>query len=65
MGIEHWRHLFAYERDAHQRVLQALNACPEHAQQAPAFQQAVDLLAHIAAARRMWLVRLGASGELL
>ncbi len=62
-SCERFRHLFAYEREAHGHVLNALQACPASARQHPAFQQAVDLLAHVAAARRMWLARMGISSE--
>ncbi len=63
--VERYRHMFAYEHEAHQRVLDSLNRCPPAGQQTPAFQKAVDLMAHVAAARRLWLSRMGISQEKL
>lgn len=54
-----FRRLFEYEQDSHARVLTALQAVPEERRGGPEFQRAVDLLAHIVAARRLWLARLG------
>src|SRR5262249_17616528 len=50
---------FEYERDAHAKVLQSLESIPVERRSAPEFTKAVAILAHIAAARRLWLVRLG------
>ena len=54
---------FSYEQDSHARTLASLNAVNEELRTAGAFQKAVDLMAHIIAARRMWLYRLGISHE--
>jgi uncharacterized damage-inducible protein DinB len=62
---DRYRRWFAYERDSHQAVLQYLNRCAAEVRRSPAFQQAIDLMAHIAAARRLWLARLGVSREQL
>jgi uncharacterized damage-inducible protein DinB len=54
--FERW---FEYERDAHARVLRSLDSVPAERQSGPEFAKAVAILAHVAAARRVWLVRLG------
>jgi uncharacterized damage-inducible protein DinB len=56
---DHFRRLFAYEQDSHAKVLAALQAVPEERRGQGEFQKALDLLAHVAAARRLWLGRLG------
>jgi uncharacterized damage-inducible protein DinB len=50
---------FEYERDAHAKVLQSLESVPAARRSGPEFAKAVAILAHVAAARRLWLVRLG------
>src|SRR5262245_37753067 len=50
---------FEYERDAHAKVLRSLESVPAGRRSGPEFQRAVAILAHVAAARRLWLVRLG------
>ena len=50
---------FEYERDAHAKVLRSLESVPAARRSCPEFEKAVAILAHIAAARRLWLVRLG------
>lgn len=50
---------FSYERDSHAKTLASLNAVSEELRPEEAFQKAVDLMAHIIAARRMWLYRFG------
>jgi len=54
-----FRRLFTYEQDSHAKVLAALHAVPEERRGAPEFRKALDLFAHVVAARRMWLGRLG------
>src|SRR5688500_2398146 len=54
---------FSYEQDSHSRTLASLNAVGEELRRAESFQKAVDLMAHIIAARRMWLHRLGINNE--
>jgi uncharacterized damage-inducible protein DinB len=58
-----YRRWFEYERDSHAKTLASLSAVPEALRAAEAFQKAVDLLAHIVAARRLWLHRFGAAQE--
>jgi uncharacterized damage-inducible protein DinB len=50
---------FEYERDAHAQVLRSLESVPAGRRSGPEFQRALAVLAHVAAARRLWLVRLG------
>ena len=50
---------FEYERDAHEKVLHSLESVPADRQAHPEFERALAILAHVAAARRLWLVRLG------
>ena len=54
--FERW---FEYERDAHEKVLRSLESVPVDRRTCPEFEKAVAVLAHVAAARRLWLVRLG------
>jgi uncharacterized damage-inducible protein DinB len=50
---------FEYERDAHAKVLRSLESVPPERRSGPEFGRAVAILAHVAAARRLWLIRLG------
>jgi uncharacterized damage-inducible protein DinB len=61
--IESYRRWFTYERNAHALVLDSLRRLDTSQQASPLFQKAVDLLAHIVAARRMWLFRFGVAQE--
>jgi uncharacterized damage-inducible protein DinB len=61
--IESYRRWFTYERNAHALVLDSLRRLDTSQQASPSFQKAVDLLAHIIAARRMWLFRFGVAAE--
>jgi uncharacterized damage-inducible protein DinB len=61
--IERYRRWFEYERDSHAKVLASLNAVPGHLRESPSFQKALDLMAHIVAARWLWLFRFGAAKE--
>ena len=54
--FERW---FEYEREAHAKVLRSLESIPVGRRSSLEFQRAVAILAHVAAARRLWLVRLG------
>jgi uncharacterized damage-inducible protein DinB len=57
--VERYRRLFDYEQQSHAKVLESMRRAPAAAKDTPAFQKALALLAHIAAARRIWLYRLG------
>ncbi len=50
---------FEHERDAHDKVLRSLESVPADRRSGLDFEKAVSILAHVAAARRVWLVRLG------
>jgi uncharacterized damage-inducible protein DinB len=57
--VERYRYLFAYEQDAHAKTLASLDAAASELRGTPGLQQALDLAAHVVAARRVWLFRLG------
>jgi|SoiMethySBSTD1v2_1073268.scaffolds.fasta_scaffold814480_2 uncharacterized damage-inducible protein DinB len=61
--IDHYRRWFTYERDVHRTTLESLTRLDESQKASPSFQKAVDLLAHVIAARRMWLFRFGVTAE--
>ena len=61
-NVDRYRRWFEYEKDAHQKVLRSLDAAAE-AHRSPSFQRAVDLFAHMMAARWLWLFRFGAVSE--
>ena len=54
-----FRRWLAYEKDAHAKVVRSLESVPAERQGGPEYRKAVTLLAHLAAARQMWLYRLG------
>ena len=60
---EKYRRWFEYEKDSHAKTLASLTAVPESLLSTAAFQKAVDLMAHIVAARMMWLYRFGVTKE--
>jgi uncharacterized damage-inducible protein DinB len=53
------RHWFEYEKDANAKVLASLESVPPAERSSPSFQKAVNLAAHLAIARSIWLHRLG------
>ena len=59
MNAEKYRRWFAYEQDSNAKVLASLQAVPDTLRVLPDFQKAVNLMAHLVAARNMWLDRLG------
>ena len=59
MNAEKYRRWFAYEKDSDAKVLASLQAVADPLRVMPQYQKAVDLLAHLVAARNMWLYRLG------
>ena len=58
--VAYFRRLFEYERDSNARSLASLDTVPPSGRERPEFRRALDLHAHIAASRLMWLYRLGA-----
>lgn len=63
MLIERYRRWYDYERDCNAKVLASLRGVPESQRATDAFGRATMLLAHLVAARQMWLFRLGATAE--
>lgn len=61
--IDQYRRWFTYERDVHRSTLDSLTRLTDSQRQTASFQKAVDLLAHVIAARRMWLFRFGVTTE--
>ena len=61
--IESYRRWFEYEKDAHEKTLASLRSVPDSKRGEAAFQKAVELFAHIIAARRLWLYRMGVADE--
>ena len=60
---DRYRRWFDYERDSHARTMASLDAVAAELRSSPLFQKAVDLMAHLVAARRMWLFRFGVTSE--
>ena len=58
-AADRYRRWFAYEQDSHAKMLAALAAVTEELREREAYRQAVTLMAHIVAARRLWLARFG------
>ena len=50
---------FDYETDVHAKVVASLGTVPEDKRGDAAYQKALDVLAHIASARSLWLFRFG------
>lgn len=60
---DRYRRWFQYEKESHAKVLVSLNAVESRLRSSPSFQKALDLMAHIVAARRLWLFRFGVTKE--
>src|SRR5262245_6953694 len=60
-AVEQYRRWFAYERESHEAVLRSLETVPGERLSGPEFCKAVELVAHLAAGRGIWLARLSAS----
>lgn len=58
-----FRRWFDYERDAHAKVLASFETVPAASRAEDGYQKALDLMAHIVAARELWLFRFGAGRE--
>ena len=57
--IDRYRRWFTYEQDVHQKALASFESVPLEQRASPAYQKALELFAHLAAARLMWLQRFG------
>jgi uncharacterized damage-inducible protein DinB len=56
---DRFRKWFAYEQDAHAKVVRSLESVPAECRDSPEYQKAVGWLAHLVMARKTWLGRLG------
>ena len=56
---DRFRRWYEHERDSNAKTLGMLASVPADRRTAPEFQKAVDRMAHLVAARRRWLYRLG------
>jgi uncharacterized damage-inducible protein DinB len=56
---DRYRRWFQYEKEAHRRSLASLETVPAAKRDHPSFAKALTLLAHLAAARELWLHRFG------
>ena len=56
---DRYRRWFEYERDAHDKVIRSLESVPADRRASPEYRRALSTLGHLAAARLMWLYRLG------
>jgi uncharacterized damage-inducible protein DinB len=56
---DRFRRWYDYERDCNAKTMTMLESVPVERRGAPEFQKAVDRMAHLVAARRRWLNRLG------
>jgi uncharacterized damage-inducible protein DinB len=54
-----FRKWFEYEKDAHAKVMRSLETVPSDRRGCAEYKKALAILAHVAAARRNWLGRLG------
>jgi uncharacterized damage-inducible protein DinB len=60
---DRFRRWYEYEQDCNAKSLAMLASVPAERRNAPEFQKAVDRMAHLVAARRRWLHRLGHLAE--
>lgn len=60
---ERFRRWFAYEQEAHAKVLASFESVPALRRSEEGYQKALTLFAHMMAARRLWLYRFGAYAE--
>lgn len=58
-----YRRWLAYERDAHEKMIASLTGAATEQRAHPHFQKALDLAAHLVAARWTWLFRLGRAAD--
>ncbi len=59
MLAERFRRWFDYEVDAHAKTIGSLEGVPAEKRESGDFKKAVTVFAHLVAARRVWLFRLG------
>lgn len=56
---DRFRNWYAYERDCNAKTLTMLESVPAENRTNPNFQRAIDKMAHLIAARQIWLYRIG------
>src|SRR5260221_7179670 len=56
---DRFRKWYEYERDCNAKSIAMIESVPAEKRSAPEFQKAIDKMAHLVAARRRWLHRLG------
>lgn len=56
---ERFRNWYEYEKDCNAKTLRMLQSVPDASRASPQFTRAVGKMAHMVAARRRWLFRLG------
>jgi uncharacterized damage-inducible protein DinB len=61
---DRFRRWYEYERDCNAKSLEMLASVPAERRSTPEFEKAVGRMAHLVAARRRWLQRLGHWSEL-
>jgi uncharacterized damage-inducible protein DinB len=61
--IERFRRWYEFEKDCNQKAIAMLRSVPPAARSSPAFARAVSKMAHLVAARHMWLFRLGVAAD--
>jgi uncharacterized damage-inducible protein DinB len=61
--IDRYRRWFEYEQEMHAQVVASLAAVPENLRAQAGYRKAVDLVAHMAMARHLWLYRMGGLPE--
>jgi uncharacterized damage-inducible protein DinB len=60
---DRFRRWYAYECDAHEKVWASFDSVPPENRHSEAFQQSLDLFAHMLTARELWLHRFGHLSE--
>lgn len=58
-NTDRYRRWFAYEQDAHAKVVRSLESVPAERRTTPEYRKSLSILGHIAAARKLWLHRMG------
>ena len=59
MSVVRYRRWFEYEQDAHAKVFAAFESVPAEGRERAEYGQALSWMAHLTAARRLWLGRMG------
>ena len=61
---DRFRRWYEHERDSNEKIIAMLESVPDEKRSDPLFQKALDKMAHLVAARRRWLGRLGVATEM-